>query len=145
MQNDPIKTICTTMFIVAVIQHIKIGDLSMRQSSFSLCDTPAEDMMDTSDDYEQLQHGAEVGHFPIFSKDQERTLTRDSTAGFAGEVFLLLLYLTPRPDPIRQRLGDLSLQTSSCFVREPSRRRGQEGDNGWKAGRVCPQIHQEHD
>jgi proteasome activator subunit 4 len=88
MQNDPIKTVCTTMFIVAAIQHIKIGDLSMRQSGFSLSsDAPAEDMMDTSGDYEQFPHGAEVGHFPIFSKDQERTLTRDSTAGFAGGVF----------------------------------------------------------
>lgn len=118
----------------------------MRQSGFSLSsDALAEDMMDTSGDYEQLPHGAEVGHFPIFSKEQERSLTRDSTAGFAGGFFFTTLYLTPRPNQTCHRLGDLSLQTSSRFVREPSRRRGQEGDDWWKAGGVCPQIHQEHD
>jgi proteasome activator subunit 4 len=77
------------MFIVAAIQHVKIGDLSMRQSGFSFSsDTPAEDIMDTSGDREQLPDGAEIGPFPIFSKEEERTLTRDSTAGFAGKHFL---------------------------------------------------------
>lgn len=76
------------MFIVAAIQHVKIGDLSMRQSGFSFSnDGPAEDIMDTSEDHEQLQDGDGVGHFPIFSKSQERALTRDSTAGFAGKCF----------------------------------------------------------
>jgi proteasome activator subunit 4 len=93
MQNDPVKTICTTMFIVAAIQHVKIGDLSMHQSGFSLSsDAPAENIMDTSDDYEQLPNGAEVGHFPIFSKEQERTLTRDSTAGFAGGYYFPCIF-----------------------------------------------------
>jgi proteasome activator subunit 4 len=74
------------MFIVSVIQHVKIGDLSMHQSGFSLSgDAPGEDVMDTSDDQEQLPSGTEIGQFPIFSKGEERTLVRDSTAGFAGE------------------------------------------------------------
>lgn len=74
------------MFIVGVIQHVKIGDLSMHQSGFTLSgDAPGEDVMDTSDDQNSLPSGSETSQFPIFSKDEERTLVRDSTAGFAGE------------------------------------------------------------
>jgi len=73
------------MFIIGVIQHVKIGDLSMHQSGFSLSgDAPAEDVMDTSDDHEQLPSWIEMGQFTILSKQEERTLVRDSTAGFAG-------------------------------------------------------------
>lgn len=80
------------MFIVGVIQHVKIGDLSMHQSGFSLSgDAPGEDLMDTSDDQEQFPSGTETGQFPIFGKDEERALVRDSTAGFAGEWSLFTL------------------------------------------------------
>jgi proteasome activator subunit 4 len=80
------------MFIVAAIQHVKIGDLTKHQSSFSLSnDAPAESVMDTSGDYDPLPDGPEVGHFPIFSKDQERNLARESTAGFAGACFHVML------------------------------------------------------
>ena len=73
------------MFIVGVIQHVKIGDLSMHQSGFSLSgDAPGEDLMDTSDGQEYLPSGTEMSQFPIFSKDEERALARDSTSGFAG-------------------------------------------------------------
>jgi proteasome activator subunit 4 len=47
--------------------------------------------MDTSGDYDPLPDGPEVGHFPIFSKDQERNLARESTAGFAGACFHVML------------------------------------------------------
>jgi proteasome activator subunit 4 len=57
----------------------------MRQSSFLSGDAPGEGMMDTSSDYDPLPDGPEVGHFPIFSRDQERNLARESTADFAGE------------------------------------------------------------
>jgi proteasome activator subunit 4 len=80
------------MFIVAAIQHVKIGDLTMHQSGFSLSnDAPAESVMDTSGDYDPLPDGPEVGHFPIFSEDQERNLARESTAGFAGACFRVML------------------------------------------------------
>lgn len=76
------------MFIVAAIQHVKIGDLSMHQSGFSFSgDAPGEDIMDNADDSEQLPDGIEVGHFPVFSEAEERTLVRDSTASFAGKLF----------------------------------------------------------
>jgi proteasome activator subunit 4 len=79
------KTICATMFIAAAVQHVKIADLSMHKSSLSLSsDAPGESMMDTLGDYEQPS-GKENGHFPVFSADEERTLSRDSTAAFAGE------------------------------------------------------------
>jgi proteasome activator subunit 4 len=75
------------MFIVGVIQHVKIGDLAMHQSGFSLSgDTPAEDAMDTYDDHEQLPSGVDMNQFPIFSKREEQTVVRDSTAGFADWV-----------------------------------------------------------
>ncbi|KAF8887975.1 hypothetical protein CPB84DRAFT_1684385 [Gymnopilus junonius] len=79
--NDPVKTVCATMFIVAVVQHIKVGDLS--QSGFSLSgDGPGDERMDV-DDTDRLPEGIEVGDVPRLSKSEERSLVRDSTAGFA--------------------------------------------------------------
>lgn len=75
------------MFIVAAVQHVKIGDLSMHQSGFNLSgDAPGEDLMDVSDDQDHIPDGAEAGQLPIFSKAEERTLVRDSTASFAGKL-----------------------------------------------------------
>jgi proteasome activator subunit 4 len=83
------------MFIVAAIQHVKIGDLSMYQSGFSLSnDALGESMMDTSEDHELFPDGTGVGHFPIFSKGQERSLVRDSTAGFAGKFVFVIFDIT---------------------------------------------------
>ena len=70
------------MFIVAVVQHIKIADLS--QSGFSLSgDEPGDQMMDV-DDTDRLPEGTDVGDVPRLSRSEERSLVRDSTAGFAG-------------------------------------------------------------
>lgn len=83
-QNDPGKTVCATMFIVSVIQHIKIGDLSMHHSGVAFTgDTPGDEMMDIDTD-DRLPDGTEPGESPTLSREEERSLVRDSTAGFAG-------------------------------------------------------------
>ena len=69
------------MFIVAVVQHIKIGDLSQSGMSFS-GDEP-EDMMEV-DEIDHLPQGIEIGSQVRLSKAEERSLVRDSTASFAG-------------------------------------------------------------
>jgi hypothetical protein len=82
LQNDPVKTVCATMFIVSVIQHIKIADLS--QSGLSLsADGPGDDMMDIHD-VDHIPDGTDLGDTPRLSRAEERSLARDSTAGFAG-------------------------------------------------------------
>ncbi|KAJ6627278.1 hypothetical protein B0H10DRAFT_1780024 [Mycena sp. CBHHK59/15] len=83
--NDPIKTSCATTFIVAAIQHIRIGDLSTHKSGLPAFD---EEMMDVDADTDPTPFptGTEMGDTPVLSKDEERTLVRDSTAGFADWV-----------------------------------------------------------
>lgn len=80
------KTLCTSMFIVSVVQHMKIGDLSIQQGGVPLSSAPAEDMMelDAQPDDSRLPDGTDVGETPTLSREEERTLARDSTAGFAG-------------------------------------------------------------
>ena len=78
------KTLCASMFIVSVVQHMKIGDLSIQQGGKPLSGTPAEEMMDIDgNDESHLPSGA--GETPVLSREDERALVRDSTAGFAGE------------------------------------------------------------
>lgn len=74
------------MFIVSVVQRIKIGDLSIQQGGVPLSSAGAEDMMDIDNkgDNTRLPDGTEVGETPTLSKEEERALARDSTAGFAG-------------------------------------------------------------
>ncbi|OBZ79732.1 Proteasome activator complex subunit 4A [Grifola frondosa] len=86
--NDPIKTICASMFITAVAQHIKIADMSMHQAGVSLSsDAPAEEMMDVdSNNGVHLPDGTDVGGAPVLSREEERALARESTAGFADWV-----------------------------------------------------------
>jgi proteasome activator subunit 4 len=74
------------MFITAVLQHIKIGDLSQSGMSFS-GDEP-EDLMDV-DEIDHLPEGTEVGSEPRLSKAEERSLVRDSTASFAGKGYFM--------------------------------------------------------
>lgn len=79
------KTLCTSMFIASVVQHIKIGDLSMQQGGIPLSGEPAEDMMEIDGgNSERLPDGVELGETPTLSREDERALARDSTAGFAG-------------------------------------------------------------
>ena len=81
VQNDPTKTVCATMFIVAIVQHMKIGDLSQSGISFS-GDEPVEAM--NVDEIDHLPEGTEIGSEPRLNKAEERSLVRDSTASFAG-------------------------------------------------------------
>jgi proteasome activator subunit 4 len=78
VQNDPTKTVCATMFISAIVQHMKIGDLSQSGMSFS-GDEPEETM-----DVDHIPEGTEIGSEPRLNKEEERSLVRDSTASFAG-------------------------------------------------------------
>jgi proteasome activator subunit 4 len=82
-QNDPIKTVCATMFITAVVQAgVKIGD-SSNQVGLSLgSDAPGEEMI-IDDGLIGVPEGAEPG-MSILNREEERSLARDSTAGFAG-------------------------------------------------------------
>jgi proteasome activator subunit 4 len=83
--NDPAKTICATMFIIAVVQNIKIGDLSSTQSGLSFSsDAPGESM--DLDEGIRLPDGTEPGAPLTLSKAEERTLVRESTSGFADWV-----------------------------------------------------------
>lgn len=76
------KTLCASMFIVSITQHIKLGDLSMHHGAPLADDVPSEELMDV-DDRNHLPDGTE--NPAILSKEEERALTRESTAGFAGE------------------------------------------------------------
>lgn len=87
-KNDPTKTICATSFIIAVIQNIKIGDISSTQSGLSFSsDAPGESM--DVDEVTHLPDGTELGASPTLSKAEERILVRESTAGFAGTNILV--------------------------------------------------------
>ncbi|KAJ7129977.1 hypothetical protein C8R43DRAFT_1025251 [Mycena crocata] len=84
--NDPIKTSCATTFIVAAIQHVRIGDLSTHASALPGF---ADEMMDVDGaeaDATPFPTGTELGDTPVLSRDEERALVRDSTASFADWV-----------------------------------------------------------
>ena len=78
------KTLCASMFIVSVLQHIKISDLSIQQGGVPLSSAPAEEMMEI-DGYNGSPLPSGTGETPILSKNEERALARDSTANFSGE------------------------------------------------------------
>jgi proteasome activator subunit 4 len=67
------------MFIVAAVQHIKIGDLTAHPSGLSYSNE--DDNMQVDRDY-----GQDSDMTPTLSKEDERSLVRDSTASFAGEL-----------------------------------------------------------
>ncbi|EPQ60983.1 hypothetical protein GLOTRDRAFT_53630 [Gloeophyllum trabeum ATCC 11539] len=83
--NDHIKTVCASMFIVATVQHIKIGDLSMHQSGLPLTsDAPPEELMDVDGDT-RLPDNLDSTE-PAVDREEERALVRESTAAFADWV-----------------------------------------------------------
>ncbi|KAI0961210.1 hypothetical protein AcV7_000369 [Taiwanofungus camphoratus] len=86
--NDPIKTICAAMFIVSVVQYVKIGDLSSHQTAVHISsDAPAEGIMDVDASNEsRLPDGTDIGGAPVLSREEERALTRESTVAFADWV-----------------------------------------------------------
>jgi proteasome activator subunit 4 len=71
------------MFIIAVVQNVKIGDLSSTQSGLSFSSDAPGESMDVDEEI-RLPDGTEPGAPPTLSKAEERTLVRESTAGFAG-------------------------------------------------------------
>ncbi|TFK57500.1 ARM repeat-containing protein [Heliocybe sulcata] len=86
--NDHVKTVCAAMFIVATVQHMKIGDLSIHQSGLPLTgDAPPEEQMDVDVDARLPDSLAAAG--PTLDRDEERALVRESTAGFADWVTAL--------------------------------------------------------
>lgn len=82
--NDPTKTICVTMFIVAAVQHIKIGDLTAHTSGMSYSSEDDDMNMHVDQDY------GKDSDTPVLSKEEERSLVRDSTASFADWVTMLV-------------------------------------------------------
>ncbi|KAI0702440.1 ARM repeat-containing protein [Cytidiella melzeri] len=85
--NDPLKTACTSMFIASVVQHMKIGDLSMQQGGMPLSGDTADEMMeDDNSEGVRLPDGTEQGPNVRLSREEERTLARESTASFADWV-----------------------------------------------------------
>lgn len=76
------------MFITSVVQHMKIADVSMHQVGVDLSsDAPAEDVMDVdSENEQQLPSGVEGPGMPALSREEERALTRESTAAWADWV-----------------------------------------------------------
>ncbi|KAG6889358.1 hypothetical protein C0995_001423 [Termitomyces sp. Mi166 len=84
--NDPSKTMCTTMFIVSVVQHIKLGDLTKSSSGISYFSDDTNAIMDNVFDVRQ---GADTD-MPALSKEEARSLVRDSTASFADWVTSLV-------------------------------------------------------
>ncbi len=75
------------MFITGVAQNIKIGDLSIHHSGVALSgDVPPEEVMDVDEDADLLPDGTEMGATPRLSRQEERSLARDSTAAFADWV-----------------------------------------------------------
>ncbi|KAJ6604293.1 hypothetical protein DFH09DRAFT_1300536 [Mycena vulgaris] len=84
--NDPVKTSCATTFIVAAIQHVRIGDLSTHASGLPSFDDEMIDVEGADVDGTPFPTGTELGDTPVLSKDEERALVRDSTASFADWV-----------------------------------------------------------
>ena len=112
VQNDPTKTVCATMFIVAIVQHMKIGDLSQSGMSFS-GDEPEEMDVDVID---HLPEGTEIGSEPRLNKAEERTLVRDTTASFAGTVYFHSLTLILANFCFFVRLGGIIIPPRSCSI-----------------------------
>lgn len=70
------------MFIVNVVQHIKIGDLSAHQGGVPFTGDSGEDRIDVDDYVDQMPD--DLSGEPSLSREEEISLTRDSTSGFAG-------------------------------------------------------------
>ena len=104
------------MFIIAVVQNIKIGDLSSTQSGLPFSSDAPGESMDVDEEI-RLPDGTEIGAPPTLSKAEERTLVRESTAGFAGAFFPV----DRCPDGIikrRCRLGYISFPPRFVPVRK---------------------------
>ena len=107
VQNDPAKTVCAAMFITAIVQAgIKIGDLTHHTGLALASDAPGDEMMAVDEENITIPEGTEPGG-PTLSREEERALVRDSTAGFAGT--LLQRRLRTSLNVFLSRLGGLAL------------------------------------
>jgi hypothetical protein len=76
------------MFIAAIVQAgIKIGDLTHHASLAFASDAPGDEMMAIDEEDITIPEGVEPGGHRL-SREEERALVRDSTAGFAGTMLL---------------------------------------------------------
>lgn len=67
------------------MQHIRIADLTTSNVPLST-DAPYESMDIDNQQPDHLPDGAEPGDGTQLSRDEERALTRESTAGFTGKI-----------------------------------------------------------
>lgn len=79
------------MFIVAAVQHIKIGDLTAHTSGMSYSSEDDDMNMHVDQDY------GKDSDTPVLSKEEERSLVRDSTASFAGDFSFSFFVVTSKP------------------------------------------------
>lgn len=109
------------MFIVSVAQHIKFGDLSIQHGGIPLSsDAPAEEMEIDFGDDTRLPNGVEPGNVSRLSRDEERALARDSTAGFAGTLLNQSASFRRLKQDRAPRLDHIALQAGTRAVRKPS-------------------------
>lgn len=71
------------MFIISAVQHVRIGELSYHSGLPVDSEDPA-DAMEIDADAPPLPDGVDIGEVQKLSRSEERSLTIDSTAGFAG-------------------------------------------------------------
>ncbi|KAG6820769.1 hypothetical protein H0H93_012033 [Arthromyces matolae] len=84
--NDPSKTMCATVFIFSVVQHIKIADLTKSASGITYGPDDTDVAMDNDLD---IGEGNDTV-IPALSKEESRSLVRDTTASFADWVTSLV-------------------------------------------------------
>lgn len=70
------------------MQHIGIADLTASGATLS-SDVPYETMEVDASNTDPLPDGTEPGEESQLSRDEERALTKESTAGFTGEFLYL--------------------------------------------------------
>ena len=97
---------------------MKIGDLSIHQSGLHLSsDAPAEETMDVDPDF-KLPISEENGYASVLSKNEERALTRESTAASAGE-FLLDALVSHPPSLLSDWVTSLFRRVLSLYENLP--------------------------
>ncbi|KAF5337321.1 hypothetical protein D9611_003207 [Ephemerocybe angulata] len=82
--NDPSKTIRAAMFITEAVKNVIIGDVSASHVGGSY-----DDGMDVDDQVDHIPDGTEFGDNVVLSREDERSLVRDSTASFSDWVLTL--------------------------------------------------------
>ena len=103
LQNDPTKTICSAMFITVVVRKIKIGDLSATASQVSF-----DDGMEVDEHVDHIPDGSDANVPANLSREDERSLIRDSTASFAGKPGSMTPPLVKQLMPVSLQIGSLA-------------------------------------